>query len=448
MINKTIETIKNKKIAILGFGREGQSTYNFIRKYLPDIEFTIIDIRNVCDNDIFSPEDKINFVYGETYLDNLEQYDLVIKSPGISLKNIDTSRINITSQIELVLSVARDRVIGITGTKGKTTTSLLLHSILIANGVDAIFAGNMGIPIFSILEDIKDNTFIVVEMSSHQLEYLNTSPHIGVILNLFEDHLDHAGSIQHYHEIKMHMFSNQTINDYMIYCQDNKTLKNLIKKNHFKGIEYTVDMFNQNATLYIKNNEVYYNDKFVFNSNIKTNLRGIHNLENIMVAFVISKILNLDDKKTLKAIEKFKPVAYRLELIGVVNDVEYYVDTLATIPQATENAIKSINNINTLIFGGLDRGISYEGFAKFLTKTDIEHFICMPTTGHIIARDLPKDRVYLVDNLEEACKLSKKLTKKNMSCVLSPAASSYNQFKNYADKGDRFKEYILNKENN
>lgn len=444
MIKKIIETIQGKKIAILGFGKEGQSSYTFIRKHLPDMEFTIIDIKDVSKNDIFAIENKINFVYGKTYLDNLEQYDLVIKSPGISLKNIDTSKINITSQIELLLSNARDKVIGITGTKGKTTTSLLIYNILVANGIDAIYAGNMGIPVFSILEKIKDNTFIVVEMSSHQLEYLNISPHIGIILNLYEDHLDHAGSIDHYYEIKMHMFAHQTDKDYMIYCQDNETLKDLIKKKNFKGKEYTVDMINQNATLYIKNNKIHYKDEIAFDANLKVNLRGRHNLENIMVAYTVSKILELDDKKTLKAIVEFKPIAYRLELIGVVNDVEYYVDTLATIPQATENAIKAIDNINTLIFGGMNRGISYEGFADFLANTNIEHFICMPTTGHIIAKDLPKERVYLVETLEEACKLAKKLTQKYMSCILSPAAASYNQFKNYADKGDKFKEYILN----
>lgn len=444
MIDKIVEKIRNKKIAILGFGREGQSTYHFIRKYFPDMMLTIIDIKDVSDNEILASDDKIVYICGEAYLDYLEQYDLIMKSPGISLKNIDTSRINITSQMELLLSVARNRVIGVTGTKGKTTTSLLIYNILIANGIDAIVAGNMGIPVFSILDEIKDNTWIVIEMSSHQLEYLKISPHIGIVLNLFEDHLDHAGSIQHYHENKMHMFSNQTAEDYMIYCQDNKTLMELIKKNSFKAVEYTVNMVSEGATLYIKNAEVYYKNRVVFHTNIKRKLRGMHNLENILVAYIVSKILDLNDKITLKAIEEFQPVAYRLELIGIVNNVEYYVDTLATIPEATENAIKAIDNVNTLIFGGMDRGISYKAFAQFLTNTDIEHFICMPTTGHTIARDLPKERVYLVETLEEACKLAKKLTRKDMSCILSPAAASYNQFKNYADKGDQFKEYILN----
>ncbi len=443
MINKIIDLIKDKKVAILGFGREGEATYNFIRKYIPDTYITIIDKDNVSFKEIFKLDNKVNFIYGDKYLEDLEKYDLVIKTPGISLKDIDTSNINITSELELLLSVARDKVIGVTGTKGKTTTSMLIYNILLENGLDVIVAGNMGIPVFSILEEIKDDTLIVIEMSSHQLEFMNVSPHIGIVLNLFEDHLDHAGNIKHYYESKMHMFAYQDSEDYMVYCQDNKNLNDLIKQKNFKGEKITIDL-NREATVFLKNNEVYYKNDKVFDINLERNLKGMHNFENIMVAYAVSKILNLDDNLTFKAISQFKPVAYRLELIGVVNDVEYYVDTLATIPEATKNAIKAIDNITTLIFGGLDRGISYAGFAEFLKNSKIENFICMPTTGHMIAKSLPQEKVYLVDTLEEACNIAKKVTRKNTACILSPAASSYNQFKNYSEKGDKFKEYILN----
>ncbi len=443
MINKMIDMFRNKKIALLGFGKEGQSTYRFLRNYFPDLVLTIIDKKDIRNHEILVSDRKIEFVVGDTYLDHLEQYDLVIKSPGISLKEVDTSKIHMTSQIELLLSIAKDHVIGVTGTKGKTTTASLIYQILLANHVDTVLAGNMGIPVFSILDKINKDTMIVIEMSSHQLEYLSTSPHIGIVLNLFEDHLDHAGSVEHYHKIKMHMFSNQTEHDYMINFHDNETLKNMVEKNHFKGMKYTVDMKNQNATISLKNNQVYYQEIPVFDINRKIHLRGKHNLENIMVAYAVSKILKLDDQKTLKAIEEFLPIPYRLESIGIVDGVEYYIDTLATIPEATKNAVMAIENVNTLIFGGVDRGISYDGFAEFLTNTNIEHFICMPVTGHTIANDLPKDRIYLVETLEEACDLAKKITKKNTSCILSPAAASYNQFKNYEDKGDQFKKYII-----
>jgi len=175
-------------------------------------------------------EDKnCKVISGLNYLDNLDSYDLVIKSPGISLKDIDTSKLNITSEIELLLEVAKDKVIGVTGTKGKSTTSSLIYSILKENNYRVVLAGNIGIPVFTNLEATNDKTIFVIEMSSHQLEFLKYSPHIGIILNLFEDHLDHAGSVEHYHNIKMNMFRYQNESDYMIYCQDNEILRKKIK---------------------------------------------------------------------------------------------------------------------------------------------------------------------------------------------------------------------------
>ncbi len=443
MIDKIKELLNGKKIAILGFGREGKSTYQFIRKYLENGDITIIDINDVSNDALVKDDDLVKFKYGENYLDNLEEYDLIIKSPGISLKDIDTSRLNITSQLELLLEVARDHVIGVTGTKGKTTTSMVIYNILIDNNVNAVFAGNMGVPIFDRLEEMMDAEYIVLEMSSHQLEFVKVSPHIGIILNLFEDHLDHAGSLEHYYECKKQIFKHQAKNDFMIYCADNQNLKAMVSQNEFAGIKVPVMLGNNDKGIYIKDDKIYYEDKLICNRDIPLNLKGEHNLENVMVALAVSCILDLDIAKTLESVKNFRPVRYRLELVGVVDEVEYYVDTLATIPQATEMAIKAIGNVNTLIFGGMDRGISYEGFAEFLKNSSIEHFICMPETGYKIAQELPENQVYLAETLEEACKIAKKVTKKKMACILSPAAASYNQFKNYAEKGDRFKELVL-----
>lgn len=443
MISKILEILKNKNIAILGFGKEGVSTYEFLRKYLPFQKITIIDAKDVSDNPILQNDDNISYVSGENYLEGLEKYDLVIKSPGISLKDINHQNINITSQIELLLKVCRDQVIGVTGTKGKTTTSSLIYSIIKASGKDVIIAGNIGTPVFSILDTIKKDTLIVIEMSSHQLEFLDVSPHIGIVLNLFADHLDHAGTLEHYHNIKMQMFAHQTVNDYMIYCQDNPALDALVKKNDFQAQKVTIDM-QKNADVWINDEMICYKNKPLFSKEIDTNLKGKHNLENIMVAIAVSKILSLDNDVILQAIKEFKPVKYRLEKIGIVNDIIYYVDTLATIPEATENALEALGNVNTLIFGGLDRGISYDDFIAYLNASSVKHFICMPTTGHKIAKSLPQDKVYIVNDLKEACLLAKKITKKNSICLLSPAAASYDYFKNYAEKGEKFKEYILN----
>ena len=453
MINKIIEKLSQySNIAILGFGREGKTTYEFIRKYNKDIKLTIIDkAENIKENNPELAQDpNLSFVMGPTYLNNLEQYDLIIKSPGISLLNIDTTNLKdkLTSQLELVLEVNKKNIIGITGTKGKSTTASLIYKIIKDQNDNVILAGNIGIPILAELEHCNDETILVVEMSSHQLEYLQVSPHISVILNLFEDHLDHSGTITHYHENKLQIFRHQTEEDYMIYCSDNKTLMDYINNNSFLAQKYDVNKDDTNAACFQANDYVIIDNEQVYDTNQERKLLGKHNLTNIMVCLTISKILKLDMKAATQSIATFEPLEYRLQNIGTVDGITYYTDTLATIPEATIEAIDTIPNVNTLIFGGMDRVINYDKLIEYLKTCQVTNFICMPTTGHDIGhaiRVIEVKNFYYVETLEEAVELAKQVTEQNTCCLLSPAASSYAYFKNYADKGDRYKEYVYSK---
>ncbi len=446
MIQKIVQKLDNKKIAILGFGAEGISTYQFIRKYRKEMPLFILDKNADLHNNSDLQQDAfVTLITGNTYLEHLEDYDLIIKSPGISLKDINIEKLKdkITSQMQLFLEVARDYSIGITGTKGKSTTSSLIYEIIKKQNPNTYLVGNIGTPVLSILESCNENMLFVIEMSSHQLEFLTVSPHIGIVLNLFEDHLDHAGSVKHYHETKMNMFKNQNSKDIMIYCKDNEALNHLVEKSHFKSKSYSVSLqANRNADVYKKDHWIYFHEKPLYNIDTKRNLLGNHNLENIIVSLLTSELLNLELKKTLETVQEFQPLDYRLQSVGIIDDVEYYMDTLATIPEATIEAIETLKNVNTLIFGGMDRGISYEKFIDYLNECNIEHFICMSATGKKIAMSLPKEKVYIVNTLEEAVDLAKEITKKNTICLLSPAASSYDQFKSYKEKGDKFKEYL------
>lgn len=271
MIDKIVELLNNKNLAILGFGREGKATYNFIRSHVGNQEITIIDKNDVSDDELLVNDTNVKVISGEDYLNNLEIYDLVIKTPGISLKDIDSNKVNITSEMELLLEVNKERIIGVTGTKGKSTTSSLIANILKENGVKTIFAGNIGIPVFLMLDDAEDDTMFVLEMSSHQLEFLKFSPHIGVVLNLFEDHLDHAGSVEHYHNIKMNMFRYQDESDYMIYCQDNDNLRKKVENSNFVGQKCIIDINGCNALTYLLDDYVYYDKKAAFKKDIKEN---------------------------------------------------------------------------------------------------------------------------------------------------------------------------------
>lgn len=388
MVNNLIEYLKDKKILILGFGAEGQSTYKFIRKHLKNKLLYIAD-KNENFNEKFemlSEDINLQIISGENYLEGLDDYDIIMKSPGISFKNIaNHTFINkVTSQLELLLEFFDVYTIGVTGTKGKSTTSSLIYQILKEQNVDTLLLGNIGIPVFDYLDVIKENMTLVLEMSSHQLQYMKKSPNISILLNIYEEHLDHYKSLEEYIEAKLNIFKFQKENDHFIYNIDNILLNSGLKKHNINSIKYEVSFENRTSNslnkTYFKDGYVYKNNKKIYNSEDKRNLLGNHNLNNIMFALTVSEILNLNLEKTISTINNFEPLPHRMEFVGKFDDVLYYNDSIATIPESTINTIEALKNVNTLLIGGMDRGIDYEPFIKYLNNKNIENIICMPTT--------------------------------------------------------------------
>ena len=428
---------RHHNIAILGFGKEGESTYNFIRKHDKNIHLTILDAKEINLND---PNVACKLYHND--INELLEYDLIIKSPGISFKDFDLKLISdkITSQMELLLEVDRHNIIGVTGTKGKSTTSSLIYQIFKEQNKKVFLVGNIGVPVLDNISEYND-ALIVAEMSSHQLEFVKYSPHIGIILNLFEDHLDHAGTVEHYHACKMNIVKYLSDNDYGIIDIDNEALQYQF---HFIKDNVLTVSLEKEASAYLKDDIIHLGNEFIKKDDIITSLQGSHNLKNIMFALLVAKIYGLDLHKAVESIKEFKPLEHRMELVGIYNGITFYDDAIATIPEATINACKSLKMVNTLIFGGMDRGIDYSKLIEYLKNSDIEHFICMPTTGYQISEHLPSDKVFRADTLDEAVELAFDLTEKNTICLLSPAASSYEQFKNFEEKGNYFKELIRN----
>jgi len=452
-INIVIEQLKNKNILLLGFGREGKSSYDFIRKHLSNAPITIADKNPVTEKSIFN-DPYTTLITGENYLDTLADYDIVIKSPGISLKNqlstIDTSKIS--SQTDLFLQAFAPQCIGITGTKGKSTTTSLLSHILQYVGDDVLMAGNIGLPVFEIMGNIKSRTKIVLELSSHQLEFIHKSPHISILLNLFEEHLDHYRSFLDYQQAKFNIARYQSESDYFIYNTNDRLILDLLQNNllssnivGFSSAEnpLSASYIDDSYFCFSKNGQV---DKFVKITD-KFPLKGEHNLLNtvaVIAALQFMDIINLP--KIEEAIYSFKGLPHRLEFVGKVNEIFFYNDSISTIPEATIAAINALKDVNTLILGGFDRGIDYQLLVDFMELSCVENLIFTGEAGkrmmHLF-RDSKKKKLYFKTSYPEIVELAKQCTQKGKICLLSPAAASYDQFQNFEHRGNTFKNLVV-----
>ena len=449
MINDIINYLKDKKIVILGFGREGQATYKLIRKHLPNKEIYIRDKNeNIKNNELISNDKFVILELGNDYLGDLDKFDLILKSPGIAFNtiDIDSFKDKISSELELLLKFYKGKIIAITGTKGKSTTSSLIYQMIKDNNYKTLLAGNIGTAVFEYIDELEELDYLVLELGCHQLEFVTHSPEYSILLNIFEEHLDHYRNYDGYIEAKCNIFTHQTDNDYFIYNYDNEIIQNKVNKYNPKSHTYSISLLgDEHATTYLKDNKVLFNNEVIYDINEKRKLLGMHNVNNIMFVLTLAEILNLDMTKVVKTINTFDALPHRMEYVGIFNGITYYNDSISTIPASCINALKSIK-VDTLILGGLNRGIDYSELINFINNYGLKNLICIPDTGSIIAAGITNNniKVYEEDDLLNAIKRAKEVTKKGEVCLMSPAAASYNTFKNFEERGDFFKEHVKN----
>ncbi len=417
------EYLSDKSVLILGFGREGRSSYSYIRKFFPGKKLGIADKNNITVGD-----PNVQLHCGEDYIDCINDYDLVLKSPGIPFVGVDVSpNTEITCQVDLFLRFIPCQKIGITGTKGKTTTSSLIYEIVRAAGIPACLIGNIGVPVFDSIADIDGKT-AVIELSSHQLEFTRRSPHIAVLTNVYEEHLDHYDGFAGYVNAKLNIVKNQTEKDYFI-CNADTDLGAFCDVQAIKSkiIKVSADE----------------SDPFLRSLiGINDRLKGRHNGHNVFFAATVARCMGIEDKYIRQGIEDFKGIKHRMEPVGTFRNITFYNDCIATIPKAVISAVEALQNVDTLIFGGLDRGIDYSDFVNDLCGCNVKNLICLPDTGHRIGKAVSEmdcgKNVVIVENMEEAVKSAYELTAPGSICLLSPAAASYNRYRDFEEKGEHF----------
>ncbi len=417
-----IEDLKKKKILILGLGKEGINSICFLRKLFPKKSIGVGDIKKEARNQKLEiKKDKnIRWHLGKNYLKTIRNYDLVIKSPGIPIHLPEIEKAyklgKITSQTEIFFENCPGKIIGITGTKGKSTTTALIYKILKESGFKVNLVGNIGRPVLNLLFSTTKNDIYVYELSSHQLYNIKQSPHIAVFLNIYPEHLDYYKNFNEYKYAKANITRNQKKDDFIVYNSKDKGVSQIIKKSKAK----------------------------------KVPIKGEYYDLDIAAAKAVGKIFEVPNEKIGKTIKKFKFLPHRLEYVGNFKGIKFYNDALSTIPEATIAALNFLgNNIQTLFLGGFDRGLGFGKLVKKILKSRVKNLIFFPTTGLKIWKEIlrqnksgKKFNTFFTDNMKDAVRLSYQNTNKGKICLLSCASSSFSIFKDYKEKGNLFKKYV------
>lgn len=437
---------ENKKIFILGMARSGYEAANLLAK---KNQILITDRKEQELSKVESLKEKnVQVIITDDPIDLLDAtYDFVIKNPGIRLDHpivLKAQKLNIPviNEVEVAYHfLPKVKIVGITGSNGKTTTTTLTYEILKQAKLPVHLGGNIGYPLCSLVNKCKDGDILVLEISGHQLhDTKDFKTDISVMTNLSEVHIDHFGSYDNYKYNKALIFRHHSSNDIAIINAENKDVLDATK-----NIQSTKLYFSskKKTNIYLNDNAIYYKDeKIVDIKDIK--IQGVHNYENIMCAIMVAKQFNVSNEDIKEVLSKFSGVEHRLEFVKEVNKRKFYNDSKATNVKSTQIALSAFNQPTILLLGGLDRGHSFEGLKEYLINT--KTIVCYGETKLRIKEFAKSVNIdcYVVDNIVEATKKAYELSNMGDVILLSPACASWDQFECFEDRGNLFKQTVNN----
>ena len=410
--------LEGRRILIAGYGREGKSVERLIHRLVPEAEYVVA-------TQVESGKWKTES--GEWRTD--WPFDIVIKSPGIPNFQFSIFNFQLTSLTDIFLQVYGDRVIGVTGTKGKSTTASLIHHLL----PGSILAGNIGIPLFDILDELKEDSIVVAELSCHQLENIHRGPHVAVLLNLFQEHLDHYENYMGYKMAKMQIGLKQCEDDYFFWCADATELDDLVRLQTMPGVLHPYSI-----------NDITDEERELLEA---CPLEGEHNRSNALVACRVASLVTNQPLPTFRfLLSTFTGLRHRMEKVGCYKGITWYDDSISTIPAAAIAAVKALGRVDTLILGGFDRGIDYSPLVEFLKEHPIKNLVFVGAAGRRVysaTQPLSHSVTLIEDDYTKIVPWCAEHTEKGGVVLLSPAAASYDAFKNFEVRGDFYREQIL-----
>ena len=458
-INEKLEEFNkfvfDKKVAIIGMGVSNIPLLDYF--FEKGAKVSVFDNREITDENILNKINNYNFeLYtGENSLDNLKGFDIIFRSPSAMpfKKEIAEEKERgaiVTTEIEMVLKLAPCKVIGITGTEGKTTTTTITYEILKKTGKNVFLGGNIGKPIFTQVKDIKEDDIIVLEMSSFQLMDMDVSPDISLVTNIYPDHLNIHRSYEEYQEAKKNIFYHQNENGILVLNYDNEITRSFAKDANGKVIFFSSKEKLEDGYIYddtdgnIKLCKDGVRRHLINKKDIK--LRGIHNYENICAALALTDTI-VDVDTQIDAIKNFIGVEHRLEFVRELNNVKWYNDSIGTSPASTIAGLKSFDENIILIAGGSDKGLDYDEIGKIIAEKVGSLVLCGPTSEKIeeaVKKNLNGRNIdiYHVSNLEEQVNKAYEISKPGDVVLLSPASASFDAFKNFMERGEKFKDFV------
>lgn len=433
---------ENKKIFIFGMARSGYEAAKLLANY--NNEIIVVDGKEQDSEHIKELEQLgVKVIITDNQVDLLDNtFDYVIKNPGIKYDNpvvLKARELNIKVINELEMAYTflpkNIKIIGVTGSNGKTTTVTLIYEVLKEANKKVHLCGNIGTPLSSMIKDIKETDILVIEISDHQLcDMYEFKTDISVLTNISETHIDFHDSYDKYKMIKKRIFNNHTSNDIAI-----------ININNEESLKLTNDIISKKLyfgkDIYIKNDNIYYNDELVIKlEDIK--LKGIHNYENIMAMILVVKQFNISNETISKVLNTFKGVEHRIEYVDTINGRIFYNDSKSTNNKALITALNSFKTPVILIMGGLDRGQSFEELNEYMIN--VKYIVCYGETKEKIKEFAIKYNYNceIVNNLIEATHKAYQISSSGDTILLSPGCASWDQYKCFEDRGNEFKEEI------
>lgn len=402
-----MQALAHKKILLVGYGIEGKATEAFLQKMVQSVQIGIADATQ-----------------GEDYLAHQGDYDLAIKSPHV---NPALLTIPYTTATNIFFATVKGMTIGVSGTKGKTTTASLLYEILKQAGKKVHLVGNIGNPMLSelLLSNTEEDIW-VCELSSYQLADIAYSPHIAVFVSLFPEHMDFHGSTEKYYTAKARLIAKSESKDYVVYNPKFPQLEAIVKASRAQAIPSI-------ATLPFSEENIL--------------LEGEHNRDNIKAAVTVARLLGIADRDSEKAVQKFKAVRHRLQKVGTFREITFYDDAISTTPESTLAALHTLSQVGTLFLGGEDRGYNFTPLIEKLITLRIPNLVFFPESGKTMKQLLQKQQGYKplvleTSSMEEAVKFAYLHTPKKTICLLSTASPSYTVWKNFEEKGDEFQRLV------